>query len=63
MKEDLGDGVGVEYTGSMYRLHAERDDRRHEIYLDRSALIKLWLFVNRVDAEDAAVAVATVKGS
>jgi hypothetical protein len=58
MKDDLGDGVGVEYTDGVYRLHTERDGGMHEIYLEREALIRLWLFVSRVDAaEDAAVAV------
>jgi hypothetical protein len=58
MKDDLGDGVGVEYTNGMYRLYTERDSGVHEIYLERQALIRLWLFVSRVDAaEDAAVAV------
>jgi hypothetical protein len=62
MKDDLGDGVSVEYTGSMYRIYTERDGGVHEIYLERQALIRLWLFVSRVDAaEDAAVAVG-VKG-
>jgi hypothetical protein len=61
MKDDLGDGVGVEWTGSMYRLHTDRDDRMHEIYLDRSSLIRLWMFVNRIDLEGAGIAIATVR--
>jgi hypothetical protein len=61
VRDYLGDDVYVEHTGTVYRLFTDRDDRMHEIYLERPALIALWLFANRVDAETATIAIGTVR--
>ena len=45
MRTHLGDGVYIEHTGTMYRIWTDRDDRRHEIYLERAVMANLLAYV------------------
>lgn len=51
LKDYLGDGLYVEFDGHQFRLHTDRDEGTHEVFLDTHVLQSFLAFVARVKRE------------